>query len=337
MAKLAYFVHGRGRGHASRSRPIVAALREAGHEVQVVAGGDALDLVDGGVNDDALRLVTPVKPGRAVGRRLLRRTVEDHRWLRSTQANLVITDGDAPGLHAAAALGIPSVAVGHGLIFAYCRMPPDLPWRGRLKESINAGSSAWLARRRVGVHFHPIEPRDDRTHIARPDLDPRLRPAAPTQDRFVAYFRDANGGAVLTAAVAAGASVTCFGPCDDLPDGVESRPFDRDAFLGALAAGRGLISSSGSNALTEAVAVGRPVLAVHAPDEYEQAMNARLLQRAGLGEALALDGDVRAKVRRFLERCRREQFATFDLRGAMPPASKVVVDTVDAIARIDGF
>lgn len=337
MAKLAYFIHGRGRGHASRSRPIVAALRAAGHEVQVVAGGDALDLIDGGANDDALRLVTPVKPGPAVGRRLLWRTMQDRRWLRSTRAALVITDGDAPGMHAAVTLGIPSIAVGHGLIFAYCRVPDDLPWRGRLTESVNAGSSAWLARRRVGVHFHPITPRDDRTHIARPDLDPRLIPAPPTEDRYVAYFRDGNGGPVLAAAVAAGLAVTCFGPCEGLPEGVEARPFDRDEFWRSLVLGRGLISSSGSNALTEAVALQRPVLAVHAPNDYEQAMNALLIQRAGLGEALALGGDPRAKVHRFADRCRRDQFTRFDLRNAMPPASKVVVETVDAIARIDGL
>lgn len=335
MSTIAYFVHGRGRGHASRSRPIIAALRGAGHAVHVAAGGDALDLFDiGPATGD--REIIPVVPGQAVARTLARRTMSDRNWLRSLDAKLVVTDGDAPGLHAAWSLGVPAVAVGHGLIFAYCRIPSEAPWIGRVREAINAGSSAWLARRRVGVHFHPIEPRDGRTHIARPDLDPRLVPTPPRTERFVAYFRDANGGPVLRAALAAGLAVTCFGPCRDAPHGVEIRQLDRDAFLSALIDAQGLISSSGSNALAEAVALRRPVLAVHRPDDFEQAMNARLLQRAGLGEALSLGGPLEPTIRRYAERCAREQFAHFDLRTLMPPVSRVVVDTLDAIVRIDG-
>lgn len=332
MGTLAYFVHGRGRGHASRSIPVVARLRAEGHTVLVAAGDDALDLL----GDDVARPLRSIMPGPGAPLALGRRTLADRRWLRDVGATAVITDGDAAGLHAGYTLGLPSVAVGHGLIFAYCRLPAGLSWTARAYEAVNAGSSAWLARRRVGVHFLPIEPLDDRTVVARPDLDPTLIPAAPTGDHLVAYFRDRNGGPVLRAAVDAGLDVICFGPCEDMPPGVRTHPFDREAFLEALSTGRGLIASSGSNALTEAIAVQRPVLAVHRRDDAEQAMNARLVQRAGLGEALDLAGDIEGRVGRFADRLTRDQFARFDLHGAMPPVSSVVAGTVDVMARIDG-
>ena len=43
--RIAYFVHGNGRGHAMRAREIVPAMRERGHAVTLYAGGDAAPIL----------------------------------------------------------------------------------------------------------------------------------------------------------------------------------------------------------------------------------------------------------------------------------------------------
>ena len=62
MTVVAYFVHGRGRGHAARALTITAELGRRGVRVVLFTGGDALDLLAGEPSRELVR-VEPVLPG----------------------------------------------------------------------------------------------------------------------------------------------------------------------------------------------------------------------------------------------------------------------------------
>ena len=340
MARVAYYVHGRGRGHATRSRAVLTALRSAGHDVLVYAGGDALPVLD---DEPSLLRVDPVLPGPASVARLAARARRDRRHLRRQAADVLVTDGDAPSLLAAKSLRLSTVAVGHGLLFAHAALPPGLPRASLAYERVNAGSSSWQADRIVAVHFLPVAARDPhRTTVARQDLDYRLdaqggaaRSArAPTDEAFVlAYFRDGNGAPALRAAIDAGARIICFGRLDGAPAGVDLRPPERAAFADHLRRCAAVIGSSGCNLLTECVLLGKPVLALHRARDHEQLLNGRLVAAAGVGATGRIDAVDRSQVSAFLERAAAGGFARVDLRAALPPVSSAVREAVEALTR----
>jgi uncharacterized protein (TIGR00661 family) len=218
--------------------------------------------------------------------------------LATLRPDVVVSDGDAPSMHAARSLGIPCLAVGHGLIFGHVVLPSGLPRARIALERINVASSSWLAQRRVAVHFLPGRAKTRGTVVARPDPRADL-PEATRGEHVTAYLRDgldARGRAVLGALGRAHAGpVLAFvrparavsDAASSLPANVSLRPTDPKHFAEALASARAVVGSAGSNLLAECVWLRKAIVAVHAPGDHEQHLNAELLARAGAGVSLA--------------------------------------------------
>lgn len=330
VSRIGYFIHGRGRGHATRSVPIVQRLRDAGLSVELFAGGDALRVLS---SLDCTPIET-IRPGPLALARTLQRVPWCRTALRRRAIRLLITDGESPSLLAAHSLGIPAVAVGHGLVFRHAQLA-GIPLATRIVEAVNAASSSALAARKIVVHFLPTKPLDARTTIARADmadLPMCAEPSAilPTQPlQATCYFRDHNGGALLRALAATGAQVTSFGGKDELIAGVKHYPADRQRFLAALSRADAVVGSSGSNLLGEAIALGKPVLAGYRRGDREQKMNAMMVEAAQLGMQCGIESPDAAIVQEFCQRVRSGQFERFDLLRALPPVSQCVLDTVN--------
>lgn len=329
---LAYFVHGRGRGHAARAREIVPRLRAGGYRVDLYAGDDALPWLQplGEVHP-----ITVVRPGAAGPAAWASRVRNDLQALAARPAQLLVTDGDGPCLVAARRLGLPAVAVGHGLIFGNARLP-RLPRRMLLAERVNAASAGLLAQRRVAVHFLPAEASNAATTIARPDFAPGFV-GQPPADYALAYFRDDDGDALLDALAAQrrGTGIEtlhCFTRRTPaaLPaiDGVRFLPLDPDAFRAQLPAARAVLGSAGSNLLAECVHLARPLFCQYGRGDREQAMNAQLATDAGVAVSLAAGDAPGRAVAAFSSRLRSGGFAQVPLADALPPASEAVARAV---------
>ena len=328
MVHVAYFVHGRGRGHASRASTVVPALRAAGHRVSLFAGGTAFEVLSA---RQVVRRVDSVLPGAGAPLRLLCRIPADRRELRRLGAEVVVSDGDAPSLHAATTLGLHTIAVSHGLVFTDTRLPPGLDPRALAIERANVEIASAGARVRIAVHFLPAEPISARSRVARPDRRPDL-PATVGDDGFVlAYFRDANGWAAASL-VARHRPVVVFGtpPPGPLPTGVKVLPHSSTSFAEHLTRCHAVVGSSGSNLLAEAVELGKPVLATYRQDDREQSFNAQLIEKAGLGQSTPLDAIDATTVDSFLVRSGRGEFRTLDLSACLSAVSEVVVDAVSS-------
>lgn len=349
VAVIAHYVHGRGRGHASRSLPVIERLRAEGHRVVPCAGGDAEEVLG---TDPELRRVAPTLPGPRSLVDVPHRVMEDITWLRRLRPDLVITDGDAPGIIAARRLGLPTLGLGHDLVFVRSRLPRGLPTRALWSQRASVATVHLLADAAVAVHFLPTEATTPRTWLARPDRRAAPADAAglPETPFGVAYFRDENGAGVLEALAAAGHTVLEF--TDALDDGarhdaraeasvdaptsggrVLRRPRSRSSFAAALARAAFVVGSSGSNLLAEAVMLRRPILACHAPDDTEQELNALLVERAELGLRARLDGDAAEIVARFDALLAAGPRPMVDLERALPAASTAVAEAVAALLR----
>ncbi|KYF70581.1 glycosyltransferase family protein [Sorangium cellulosum] len=327
MARIGYYVHGRGRGHASRALAITGALRERGHELRIYAGGQAAELL-GALPEH--RPVRPIYPGVGGVIELPRRVAKELVEQAGFRPDAIVSDGDLPSLLAARALGIRAVAIGHDLVFSRCRLPEGLP-RLRVLACRRTTWASTRARHAVAVHFLPVEPEAPGTVVARPER--RLPAAGAARDvepgAVVCYFSEYDARGALERIARAGRRVVAFGaPGVDVP-GVTARPFDPDAFLAHLEAASAVVTTAGSNVLAECVLAGKPVLALHDERHHEQTLNALLAERAGVAVASPLLSLSPGVVARFFDRARAADFARIDLERALPSAPSAARSLLD--------
>ncbi|MBW2215488.1 MAG: hypothetical protein JRF48_13945 [Deltaproteobacteria bacterium] len=259
MTRIAYFVHGRGKGHAIRTQAVMGGLRRS-HDVRVFCAGEAWDVLK---DVPGAEPALPCLPGKGMLRAFALRFRGDRERLQRWSPDLVVSDGDGPSVNAAKSLGIPVMAVGHGLILHHTHLNSALPFRQHARELVNVASSSWPATRRVAVHFAPVRPRTPGTYVARPDLRSGIQRASRREDFLLAYFRDGNGLAPLERLVRRGHRVVLFGEPRKVPRGVEVHPSNVQAFAEALGRCRAVVGSAGNHLPAECAMLGIPMLALH--------------------------------------------------------------------------
>ena len=284
-ALIHYYIHGRGRGHATRSRAVIDMLRAAGYAVRVFAGEDARALFSG---DHTPVLSMPLGIGWSLPALLYGRVRAAGRALRQEGARIVLSDGDMPSMLAGRLSGVPTVAIGHGLVFSHCHPPPGAPRAPWRREALKARLASVGASHCIAVNFAQLSPRAAQfTSLARPVLPmegARPDPARPAADApLLCYFRDGNGDAVAQAAAALGVPVILFGGAPEvLLPGVTRMSFSAAAFHQVLLRARAVLSSAGSQLMSECLLYGIPQLALFQDGDDEQRLNAHMLQGMSL-------------------------------------------------------
>lgn len=322
-AVIHLYVHGRGRGHATRCLAIARALEEAGLAFRAFVGRDGIPLFSSAYPCTEVMSLPPT-PGRAaLG--IASRVRDAIASARREHASVVLSDGDLPGLLAASALRIPSIAIGHGLVFSECRRPASLPRAPWLREGAKAAASSLGARRTIAVNFVPLEARTRRAIVARPALDERLhRNSNPSG--VLCYFRD-GAPDVLRSLVELGVRPVVFAARDPQVEGVDYEPQGRARFIERLASARVVIASAGSQLISECVGLGIPVLALYEPSDDEQRLNAAMVRDAGLGDGCSFAALTPRRLERFVSTPPSATSLAFD-------APDVARATLDAIAQL---
>lgn len=319
--QIAYFVHGRGRGHGSRALSIVPKLRMAGHEVHVFASGQALAVVQslGPVGERPL-----LRAGLGGWLEMARRFRGDGALLKASGFQMVIADGDQAALLAARRAKIPSIAVGHDLVFSRCHLPSTLPTLALFQQRLNSLLAARISSRRVAVNFLPANSADPHTWVSRPELEP-IALEACRKDQLLCYFRDKNGQNVTS--MARNMGIDLVGPSGEM--GGRFQP--RDEFRRGIATSRGVVASAGSNVIAECVLLRTPLLALYRKTDSEQALNGRWMEAEGIGTACSFETFDQAVLRRFWKRAGSGEFRTVNLAEKLPPVSESVLDAVDSL------
>lgn len=330
LARLLYAIHGRGRGHATRSRAIIEALRSAGHDVRIMAGPEALPVFEG---DVAIDPIVSLVPGMGVGTApaFWKRFRADRGALAKSGAQLLISDGDMPSVVAATSRKIPSISVGHGLVFSHGVRPAGIPQGPWSREARKSRRAAWTSNLQVAVNFVPIEARVKTATIARPTLRPGLERAKTSGGEIVCYFRDENGGPILQALVEAGERPQLFAHKDPKIDGVTLSPRDEGTFIKALAGARAVISSAGSQLISECTALGIPQFALFDARDDEQRLNVAMLAQAGVGTGTSFSEFNPGALAAFLEGIAKEGFSAPGAQWDGPTASEAVGQSVETL------
>ncbi|MEM1418768.1 MAG: glycosyltransferase family protein [Myxococcota bacterium] len=326
--RIAYFVHGRGRGHAARARAITRRLEADGHALELFSGGDALELL----GDLDVREVPIVGQGlRGLGAFPVR-FAADRAAFRAFRPDLVISDSDAPSTLLGRALGLPVIALGHGLLFGHAVLPAGLPRAPVLREKAKGAVAAGLAWRKVIVNFTELPLATSDSVLARPDLRDGLSRSDRDEGFLLCYFRDANAHEVLRLLTQTERHVVCYTE-RPVPPGVERRPRSALEFADALNRCHAVVASAGNQLISESAMVGKPMFAVHARGDDEQAMNCALLKAAGLGDASPVDAVTLPQIERFLRMPRGPGDASRERLRAMTPVSEAIAQLVRAAPR----
>jgi len=316
--RIAWGVHGYGRGHAMRVHALLPAL-SAAHEVQLFAGGaayDALSRRPGALRiphleyvyrgariswsrtlaSNAATLVDLLSGGPC--RRIVRQRLEAFR------PDLVISDSEPYLLRVARELRIPSIGLDHVGVIAHCRPRAPLADWPRLALDREAYLALLGRADRVVVSsFFDVPAARPGVHVVPPILRARVLEARPAdRGHLLVYFNSARlfTPGVLAALAGLGAPVIAYGAGRGGREGsLEHRPFDEAAFVEDLASCRAVLATGGHQLLSEAIHLGKPMLLC--PEATaEQRLNVREAERLGVGRSVRLRDLAAPLLRSFL-------------------------------------
>lgn len=301
--RIAYAIHGYGRGHATRALAVLPELRKR-HEILILAGGDAYDLLR--PEYPAHRIPTlRYYYGRNAQRSSLRTvfgnlpSVIDLTFrgpafesvaetIRDFGADVVISDAEGWSHRAAKHLGIPRIGFDHFGVLVHCALPTE--GLDVVKAWFHSLSYRWLMgipERVIVSSFYPAPPRRPGVAVVGPLLRPEVTATAPREgEHLLAYFN--KGVHQFTPAVEAAfraldMPVRVYGAGQRKPVGkLQFLPTSNLPFVEDLASCRAVVSTAGNQLVGEAIHFGKPMLVI--PEAtVEQRINAAALERLGLG------------------------------------------------------
>lgn len=324
MAKIAFSMAGEGRGHATRVKSVVEALRGE-HELILLAPSAAHDLLEQAYRHIPGVSVTRI-PGlhfqyRADGRldylktmvhnipyirSMSKRTTEIKTLLRQESVDFAITDFEPLLPKAAEKMDIPYISFDHQH-FLVINDLSSLPWHLRWK--------AWLMGLTVKLYYR----RQRRTIVSSfysPPiksgygdavqtgvlLRPEIRRAKPTHgDHILVYMRRFMRDNLLDALRQCGREVRVYGLAPK-PDEANIRylAVDENRFLNDLTTCDAVVSNAGNQLVGEALYLGKPMLALPETGNFEQAINAHYLRASGCGDWIGFERVDASDLRRFL-------------------------------------
>jgi len=297
MARIAYGVMGDSRGHVSRSLAVAQHLE--GHDVTFVGGGVVLELRDKGHGVvPAPMLETVLRQGRvdaqatlANALRLLARRGrildELTEALRALRLDLVISDYEYFTPLAARRLGVPCLSLDHQHVLTHCRYAPPAGHRlnrwttcGIIRGLYGNADRYWIS----SFHQPPLA-RPERDAIFPPLLRADALRCVPAQgDYGLVYLRDSGLDWLRTLLRGRPRRFRVYGFGALPPEGnLEFEPPSRSGFLHDLAGCAYVVSNGGHSLASEALHLGKPVLAFPTGFFYEQYVNAHFLEQCGFG------------------------------------------------------
>jgi uncharacterized protein (TIGR00661 family) len=328
MARIFYSMAGEGRGHAARARTLVEALRRD-HELWLFASDDAYDFLARSYGQNSphaevrllripglryhytrgrLDLWKSLRSGLQYAVREMPRLVRAFRQrIAAERPDLVISDFEPSLPRAARAERVPLVSIDHQHVLAaydLSILPASLrryAWLMSLGVQLYyRGQAATIV---SSFYSPPLKRGWQHVRQVGPLIRPEVAAACPIAgDYLLSYLRSNTPDAVLETLSTAGMPVKVYG-LGERPERGPLRfyPIHEQHFVDDLAGCRAVACAAGNQLLSEALYLGKPVLAIPESQHHEQLINAHFLQHMGVGRWTLLEEFQPAVLRRFLE------------------------------------
>ncbi len=311
-----YGVCGEGMGHAMRSAVVAEHLMSRGHDVRFVSSGSAarylssrwprrvtsaLGLRTVMISNKILPMTTLLTniAAQTLGPLAHGATFLSLGMALEQRPGAVISDFDPWTARYARSRGIPLVALDNVHFMNRCTHPQEVVSPDRTAAAIMYPTVARMvpdARSYLVTTFAGAPVSGPRTTLHLPILRPEILRSTPTLGSHVcAYFNENSDHASISGVLQdVGVPVRVYGmravAQDEMHGNVLFRPFSQDGFIRDLASSTAVIGGAGFTLMTEAIYLGKPMLAVPFGGQFEQILNANYLTRLGYGErAYSLD------------------------------------------------
>ena len=308
MARILYALNGQGRGHTSRALAVAHVLRQRGHEVVFCCGDPAASRLQQRhepvldvpaprelVRGNRVRLLATARHNLPLAVRTPTIVEALAERMRELAPDLVVSDFEPFAPRAARRLGIPAVALSHQQVITETRC--HVPLRFAASAAFNRLGIGIMTPRglfeRVIVpsFFFPPLRAGRSADLVPPILRPEVLAARPHRGEHVlVYVNHPAGSERLLGALrrVEAAFVVYNVPPPDRPEAYPNLTFRSPSprFVDDLAAARAVVCTAGFTLISEALYLGKPVLALPNRGFFEQALNALYLRRSGRGAAV---------------------------------------------------
>lgn len=351
--RILYGVFGYGRGHATRALGVLPQLRER-HEVLVLAAGDAFETLSEEYR--VLRLPSIGYVYGESGRHSLKRTVVDNakplvdallgtgearslaREVERFAPTAAIVDAEPFTHRLAERMGIPRIAFDHFGLLVHCRL--DVPWFDRPRLARDAFAYRALMGCPDGVvvsSFYPVQPKDESVRCVGPLLREAARRLQPSDEGHLLVYlnrgRHQWSERLEHECARLGHPVVVYGLGEGKRGTVWFRKPDHRTFLEDLAGARAVLSTAGNQLVGECIHFGKPLL-VLPENTLEQRLNARAVEKLGIGQRADIQSLGVPRLRRFLGDLERHRAAIARVRERpLPDAQTVLEDSLSSLAR----
>lgn len=297
--RILYGVVGEGMGHATRSKVVIQHLLSRGHVVKVASAGRAADFlsragfdvvkaqelgieyVDGAVNTAG---TLALNLGRLPG--ILATGGAAWAQFDAFAPQLVISDFDSLASMYGRTHGVPVVSIDNMQIIDRCAHAPEITASPdyEITRAIVAARLPDCAHYVITTFFYPPIAKSDTTLVP-PILRDAVLQARVTNDGPILVYQTSMGDARLLETLGQFPSrqFIVYGTAGRALANVTMKPFDEQGFVDDLARSSAVIANGGMSLLGEALSLGKPVYSVPVRGHFEQEMNARYVERLGLG------------------------------------------------------
>lgn len=326
MARILYSMAGEGRGHATRVRTIVEALRHE-HELILLASDDAYEFLSSKYSSatsnvfirripglrfhytrSQLNLTKSLAAGAAFWWRLPSLVGELGEMIDEYYPALAITDFEPALAQAALKRGVPIISLDHQHFLTTCDLS-SLPLAlrgysqlmGLLMRMLDIRPTTTI----VSSFFKaPLVAGLQSVLQVGPLLRPELRDLTPTRgSHLVSYLRKSSQPRVLEMLSSCDRDVHVYGLGERKSEGnLRFREIDEQSFAYDMADCAAVVGAAGNQTLGEALHFGKPVFALPESHHHEQLINAHFLKSMQAGDWIAAEAAEPRQLRHFLNR-----------------------------------
>ena len=299
MARIVYGLSGEGSGHSSRAAEIIPFIEGLGHEVKVVSYDrgynnlkDNFDVFKNeGLHiaslDNKVSVVKTFTDN-------LKRLPDGHRTLQLLRKEIfkkfdpdcVITDFEPMTAYLANHYNFPLITIDNQHRIRY--MKYDCPSYLRKDQLITENIiRAMVPRPDVSLvtTFYFGDVKNERTFLFPPILRERVLNLEPHKgEHILVYLTSGFESFIEKLKKFKREQFIVYGYDRSDEDGnILYKPFSKSGFLKDLASGRAVMGTAGFTLITESIHLRKPYLAVPMLGQFEQELNAILLDKAGFG------------------------------------------------------
>ena len=301
MVKIVYGVAGEGSGHSSRAREMATHLIEQGHQVRLVSYDrgyrnlkdhfdvfetEGLSIASENNRVSVVKTFTDNLKRLPKGHRKLQELRK--RLFQAFQPDCVITDFEPMTAYLANHDDLPLITLDNQHRMRYIRYasPPGMDLERRMTKTI---IRAMVPKPDVSLvtTFSFGELKNQRTFLFPPILRREVLALRPQLgEHILVYATQAFDSLLDVLREFTRERFLVYGYASSDPEGpLAFRPFSKDGFLDDLAAAKAVIATAGFTLISEALALGKPYLALPMEGQFEQQLNAFQLESLGFGRA----------------------------------------------------